>query len=53
MIEADGVRVQVHSDDPNARIVSAEGLTVVGDKASLDTTVTDDRRLSVTFAPRN
>lgn len=53
MIEADGVRVQVHSDDPNARIVSAEGLTVVDDKASLDTTVTDDRRLSVTFAPRN
>ena len=52
MINGDGVRVQVHTDDPTARITGADGLTVVGDRASLDATIPDNRRFTVSFAAR-
>lgn len=49
-INADGA--QVHTDDPAARIIGADGLVVVGDRASIDAQVTSNRRFSVSFAAR-
>jgi hypothetical protein len=52
MINVDGVRVQVHTDDPAARIIGADGLIVVSDRASIDAQIISNRRFSVSFAAR-
>ena len=52
MINADGMRVQVRTDDPDARIAATEGLTVVGEIAAIDTTITENRRFAVNFVAR-
>ena len=52
MINADGVRAQVHTDDPTASVVGADGLTVVGDHATIDAPITDNRHFGVVLAAR-
>lgn len=52
MINPDGVRIAVGTDDPDARIGSADGLVVVGDGASIDATLTENRRFGVDFVAR-
>lgn len=51
-INADGLRVVVHSSEDAARIGRADGLTTVGDAASLDSSVTESRKFTVSFVAR-
>jgi len=51
-INPDGVRVQVHTEDSAAQITRSEGLIVVGDRASFDAEITNNRRFAVSFAAR-
>lgn len=52
MINPDGVRIAVGTDDPDATIGSADGLVVVGGSASIDATMTENRRFGVDFVAR-